>query len=290
MSRILKLTLVFLLTALFFNNIFAFSRGIYLTQETAQNKTKMAYLIAQAKKYNIDTFVVDVYGPSKAYTANIKSAMDQGIHYVARIVIFPLGASQAQINDTALWAKRLKLAKYAISIGASAVQLDYIRYRSAYPADPEKARQVLKVVQYFKRELAPYKVSLQMDIFGIATIKPAHTIGQDPGALASAVNAFCPMVYPSHYEPYREYATKPYKTVYDSVVALRKQISAYPNVGIYPYIELFNYRYKMSPEQRMDYIRAEMKAAHDGGADGWYVWSATNHYSPLFQVLASGGK
>src|SRR3990167_6997283 len=131
MNRIVKSIMVLLIATFFLGNPIAFDRGIYLTQETAQNKQKMTYLISQAKKYHIDTFIIDVYGPSKAYAANIRSAMDQGIRYVARVVIFPHGGTHAQINDAAIWTKRLRLAKYAISIGASAIQLDYIRYRYA---------------------------------------------------------------------------------------------------------------------------------------------------------------
>lgn len=285
MKPLLKYTLIFLLF-IFLGNAYAFSRGIYITQSTAQNKTKIAYLILQAKKFGIDTFVIDVNGQSKAYAASVKNIVQNGIHYVARIVIFPHGGTHIQVTDKNIWARRLNLAKYAVGLGASAIQLDYIRYRSENPPSPEKAKRIMTVVQYFKNELAPYKVSLQMDIFGIAAHKPAHTIGQDPGTLASVVNAFCPMVYPSHYEPYREHAVKPYETVFNSIAALKKQIQAHPNVAIYAYIELFNYRYKLSPEQRIKYINAEMKAAHDGGANGWYVWSATNHYSPLFRVLS----
>jgi hypothetical protein len=94
------------------------------------------------------------------------------------------------------------------------------------------------------------------------------------------------MVYPSHYEPFREHAIRPYDTVFNSVTRLKKQLEAHPTVSIYAYIELFNYRFPLSVSDKMKYINAEMKAAHDSGANGWYVWSATNYYAPLWQVLA----
>lgn len=269
-----------------FNQAFAFSHGIYVTQSTVENKAKLNTLIEQAKKYGIDTFVIDVNIPSKRYAANIKNVVDSGIQYVARIVIFPHGGTHAQVTNPAIWAKRLGLAKYAIGLGAKSIQLDYIRYQAENPPRPDKAKQILRVVQYFKNELKPYNVSLQMDIFGVAAIKPAHTIGQDPAALASAVNAFCPMVYPSHYEPFREYAVKPYQTIFNAVTALKKQLVDHPDVSVYAYIELYNYRYKLSPQEKLKYIAAEMKGAKDSGANGWYVWSPSNYYAPLFQVLA----
>lgn len=273
-------------------SIFAFTRGIYITESTVMHTAKLQSLIDQSKKYGIDTFIIDVNGlPGKRFSENVKKVMNSGIHFVARIVVFPHGATHAQITNKSIWEKKLALAKAAVNLGASAIQLDYIRYAASYPPNPEKAKQVLKVVQYFKSELAPYKnVQLQMDIFGIAALKPAHTIGQDPGALASTVNAFCPMVYPSHYEPFRIHAVTPYETIFKSITSLKKQIANYPNVAIYAYIEIYNYRFFLSPEKKMKYIKAEMKAAHDAGANGWYVWSPNNYYSPLFRVLATGNE
>lgn len=283
MKKIIRLLMLSLLL-LSLGGAYGFTRGIYITQSTAQNKTKMAFLIAQAKKFGIDTFIIDVNVPSKIYAQSVKNVIQNGIHYVARIVIFPHGGTHIQVNDKGIWEKRLKLAKYAVGLGASSIQLDYIRYRSAFPASPEKAKYIYKVVQYYKNQLAP--VPLQMDIFGIAAHRPAHTIGQDPASLASVVNAFCPMVYPSHFEPYREHAVKPYETIFNAVTALRNQIQGYSNVSIYAYIELFNYRYPLSHQARLKYITAQMKAAKDSGANGWYVWSATNHYKPLFEALS----
>ena len=286
MKKLLFFTSLFYFMMICCNQVYAFSRGIYLTQSTEQNTQKLTYLISQAKKYNLDTFIVDMNYPNQRYAANIKTTLASGIHYVARVVIFPHGGTHVQITDKNIWAKKLKLVKYAAQLGASAIQLDYIRYRAAFPANPEKAKRVLTVVQYFKDELRPYHIPLQMDIFGIAGHKPAHTIGQDPRSLADVVDAFCPMVYPSHFEPFRHHATRPYQTIFDAVSALKEQLQGKKHVDIFAYIELFNYRYSMPHTARLNYIEAQMKAARDSGASGWYVWTATNHYRPLFQVLA----
>lgn len=286
MKKILTI-LASLLTAGFINSAIAFSHGIYITQSTAQNKAKLTYLINQAKKFGIDTFIIDINIPSKIYAANVKEVVQQGIHYVARVVIFPHGGSHEHVTDKAIWAKRLALAKYAVGLGASAIQLDYMRYRAEYPANPEKAQYVTQVAKYFKHQLTSDKVDLQIDIFGIATHKPAHTIGQDVSLLAHYVNAFCPMVYPSHYEPFMHHAVRPYETVFNAITGLKKQLHNYPTVSIYTYIELYNYRYKLTPDARLKYIAAQIKAAKDAGSSGWYVWSPNNHYGPLFQVLAS---
>ena len=281
---------IFFSISLFFfaGSVLAFSHGIYITEETMHDTPKLNYLIQESKKYGIDTFVVDLSSkPGKTYSAGIKNIVGQGIHYVARIVIFPRGGTHAQVLDKKIWEKRLTLAKAAAQLGASAIQLDYIRFRAENPPNPEKAKKILTVVNYFKSELAPYHVKLQIDIFGVAALKPAHTIGQDVGLLATAVNAFCPMVYPSHYEPYREHAVHPYDTVYHSVAALKKQLRNFPDVNVFAFIEIYNYRYNLKPDEKVRYILAEIKATHDAGANGWYVWSASNHYSPLFSILAN---
>jgi len=262
-----------------------FSHGIYLTQDTAQNIQKLNYLIRQAKVFHIDTFVIDMNYPNKQYAHNIKRVEENGLRYVARIVVFPDGGRHAQIIDQRIWEKKLALAKEAIRLGASGIQLDYIRYRAEHPGSPEKAKNIFPVVQFFQKNLAKYNVELQMDIFGIAAHGPAHTIGQDPLVFAHIVHAFCPMVYPSHYEPFRHHAVRPYETIFNSITSLKKKLHSFPHVKIYAYIELYNYRYPLSPPEKINYIRAEIKATHDSGANGWYAWSPRNLYDPLFQAL-----
>ena len=56
-------------------------------------------------------------------------------------------------------------------------------------------------------------------------------------------------------------------------------------IKMYPYIELSNYHYPMSRPKTLQYIQAQIKAAHDAGADGWYAWSPHNRYDNLFKVL-----
>src|SRR3989338_7388446 len=97
----------------------------------------------------------------------------------------------------------------------------------------------------------------------------------------------CPMVYPSHYEPFRYHAIRPYETIFNSIMALKKQLGQNSRVAIYAYIELFNYRFPLSATVRSQYIAAQIKAARDSGANGWYAWSPRNHYGKLFEVLAA---
>ena len=145
------------------------------------------------------------------------------------------------------------------------------------------------MIQFFRQKLKGSGVKLQIDVFGVAAHQPSTRIGQNVQLFANAVDSINPMVYPSHYEPYRKHALTPYRTVYDSIIALKDNLVNHPNIKIHAFIELFNYRYPMSRVKKYDYIMAQIKGAMDAGSDGWYAWSAKNKYSPLFNLLKNRG-
>ncbi len=266
-------------------------KGIYLTQLTTQDRDNVAYLVKNAKEVGIDTFVIDYANPNPHYTNNVRYVKQNGLRYVARVVIFPGGATPNQVESKAYLAERLARIKEAIALGADEIQIDYIRYKPTQPPSEKNAEKIAGVIQYF-RDNIPDDIPLQIDVFGISSFKPSIYIGQDIRLIAQIVDAINPMVYPSHYDPYLEHAHTPYKTIYESLIALKKQIppEEVADTRIHAYIELFNYRYPMSIPQRKEYIRAEMKAVADADIDGWYAWSAGNHYDILFDVLGNTPK
>ena len=92
------------------------------------------------------------------------------------------------------------------------------------------------------------------------------------------------MVYPSHYEPFAEHAKKPYETVFTSLMGMKRQMGK-QQVPVLAYIELFNFRHSMNTVEKVKYIRAQMRAVREAGAEGWLAWSAGNHYDLLFEIL-----
>ena len=138
-------------------------------------------------------------------------------------------------------------------------------------------------IAWFKENI---NVPLQVDVFGISSYGESKYIGQNIKLIGQTVDVLCPMVYPSHYEPYKLHAVTPYETVYNSLKAIHGQ---YNNqqlpFKLVPYIELSNYRYKLSHAKKMDYIYSQIQAAENANADGWYVWSARNMYDNLFYIL-----
>lgn len=280
-----RLVLVVFLFLFFFNTVssYAMVKGIYINQATAENTTYLTYLIQRAKKVGIRTFIVDLERPSTHYAANMDLLRKNSINYVARITIFPGGGTAAQVKSVGYWEKKYQLMKAALRYGANQIQLDYIRYSSKQPASDQNAKDILKIIQWFKTRI---DVPLQVDVFGISSFGPSKYIGQDIKLFSSALDVLCPMVYPSHYEPFRQHATKPYETVYSSLMSIRKQFSDKPlSFKLYPYIELSNYRYPLSHAKKLSYIYAQIQAAEDAHADGWYVWSPHNYYDNLFTVL-----
>jgi hypothetical protein len=260
-----------------------FTKGIYITQPTLENTKTISHLIQRAKSVGIDTFIVDMERPSQKYRENIQLLKNNNINYVARVVIFPNGGgTPEQVSSEAHWAKKYQLIKEALSLGAQQIQLDYIRYTSKQGPSRENAKNIFKVIRYYKERV---NVPLQVDVFGIASFGESVHIGQNVVMFSNSVDVLCPMVYPSHYEPYLEHAVRPYNTVYSSLTAIKAQFNNKVPVKLVPYIELSNYRYQLSQSKKLAYIYAQIQAAEDAGADGWYAWSPHNQYENLFRVL-----
>lgn len=291
MSRkILILFLLFISPAFMCAHAQKWVAGIYISQSTLENTRQIAYLIRRAKETGINAFVIDFNIMSKRYAKNITLVHNSQIKYVARIVMFPHGGTDGQVRSQAYWEKRYGLVKQALGLGAKEIQLDYIRYNTSRAPSSQHAKDIYRVISWFKERLNKEGTPLQVDVFGISSFGEEKRIGQNPGLFAKTVDAINPMNYPSHYNNYRVHAKAPYDTVYNALTALRSQFADNSTVQVYNYIELSNYRYPMSMPQRHKYINAQIKATHDGGANGWYAWSPSNYYDPLFTVLKDSGQ
>lgn len=270
------------------SSVYAWDKGIYLTQYTAENPQKLDHFISEAKATGINTFVIDHDYYSSRYEPAIAKVKAAGLKYVVRIVVFSNGATVKQIRSVAHWEEKYKLIEDAIKAGADAVQLDYIRYSSKEPADPQHAKDVYQIIKWYKAKINAHKLPMEIDIFGEVSYYPSMHIGQDIKMFADSVDGVNPMVYPSHYWPYQKYSTEPYKTVNNSLNALTHQFNHNPPFKVHAFIEAANYHYlkKYSNTQKQKYLLEEIRAVEDAKAvAGWYVWSANNVYDNLFQVL-----
>lgn len=259
-------------------------QGIYLQHYTAMTPKRLEYLIDNALDVGVDTLVVDLWSRTKNYQKAIARIQERGLKYVPRIVMFAEGGNRQQVHDQAIWEERWKLAEYALDLGAKDVQLDYIRYSSKTTPSPQNALDIREVLRFMKKRVNQRGGQLQIDVFGEVGYGPSVHIGQDMSLFAGEIDAVCPMVYPSHYRPYEEHVNQPYETVLSSLAGIQRQMGA-SSVPVFAYIELFNHRFKLSPEQRVEYIRAQLRAVREAKAQGWIAWSAGNRYDILFNVL-----
>ncbi len=260
------------------------TQGIYLQQYTAQSPKKLDHLINSSLEVGVNTLVVDLWWRSPIYKAAIQRIQHFGLRYVPRITMFENGGTHEQVSSKAFWEERWKLANYALDLGAKDIQLDYIRYSSKTEASPQNAINIREVLRFFKKRINERGAHLQIDVFGEVSHAPSMHIGQDMGLFAGEIDAVCPMVYPSHYQPYQERALLPYETVFDSLTALKRQMGD-RQVPVLAYIELFNHRFPMSAAERVKYIRAQLRAVREAQAEGWLAWSAGNRYDLLFEIL-----
>ncbi len=285
-NKFIRMALVLFFLVIFNSSVYA-TKGIYLTQYSLENTAFLKNLIKHAKASGIDTFVVDMELPSKRYRDNAALLKENGIKYVARIIMFPGGAKPGELTDPAKWEKKYRLVQEAINDGASEIQLDYIRYSAKQKASPQNARDVLSVIAWFNNKLKAQNIPLQIDVFGITSFGESKYIGQNIQLFSQNVNAICPMVYPSHYWPFAFYSARPYGTILDSLQHIKKQFGGEQMpIKLIPYIEMTNYHYlNMSHDKKIAYIKAQIRATQDAGADGWYAWSAHNRYDNLFAIL-----
>jgi len=267
---------------------YAWDKGIYLTQYMLENPAKLAYLINEAKVTGINTFIIDHEYYSSHYAPAIAKVKAAGIKNVTRIVVFSDGGNHEQIHSQAHWEEKFKLANDAIKAGADAVQLDYIRYSSKEPSNPQHAKDVYQIIRWFKEKINAAHVPMEIDIFGEVSYYPSMHIGQDIKMFADSVDGVNPMVYPSHFWPYQKYSAEPYKTINNSLNALVGQFNGNTPFKVHAFIEAANFHYikKTSAAEKQKYLLKEIRGVEDAkGVSGWYVWSANNVYDNLFQVL-----
>jgi hypothetical protein len=271
-----------------FSTAYAWDRGIYLTQYTLENPEKLDYFLREAKATGINTFVIDHDYVSSRYAPALAKVKASGIKTVTRIVVFSDGGNAKQIRSQAHWEEKYKLAEEAIKAGSDVIQLDYIRYSSKEPANPQHAKDVYKIIKWFKQKINAHNVPMEIDIFGEVSYYPSMHIGQDIEMFADSVDGVNPMVYPSHYWPYQKYSADPYKTVNTSLNALVGKFNDKPPFKVHAFIEAVNYHYikKTSNAQKQKYLLEQIRGVEDAkNVSGWYVWSANNIYDNLFTVL-----
>lgn len=193
----------------------------------------------------------------------------------------------------------LRIAKELAEMGVDEIQFDYIRFPTTDKIEytsssvDEHLTPRYEIITNFlaqaRKELAPYKVLLSVDVFGIIAWGRSEDIqmtGQKIEELAQYCDVISPMIYPSHFDsPFQGIANpneQPHLLVSetcqrfsglltDSGTTLRPWIQAFP-LGAEDFSE--------------DYVLEQLRALKESEARGWLLWSAGNKYAVVWKALS----
>ena len=245
--------------------------------------------------------------------AMLKDFKGAGLYTVARIVVFKdkvlpkvrkdlavrtpggdlwrsrNGATWIDPYSREVWDYTLDIAELCAKLGFEEIQFDYIRYpsegntslcRYSKAHNKQASIQNLKeFLAYAARRLAPYKVKISADVFGLTTtVKDDMGIGQDIKVLAAGSDYVYPMMYPSHYAP-GEYNLKspnatPFKVINRGLKdAMAKLGMDYAKLR--PYLQDFSLGYPYGPSE----VRAQLMATRLNLLESWVLWNPANKYT-----------
>ena len=300
------------------------------------DKGKMSYRSDIEKVNDLNAYYKPL--PISDIKATMKELKKRGIYTIARIVVFrdsdnlpskkpswciPLksgglyrdkGFAYGNPFNETLWDYNIAIAKEAALLGFNEIQFDYIRF-------PDKAAHVEQVANFpgrkgrtkaeairgfmekARRELAPYKVHVAYDVFGVIASSwgDADDIGQCWEDFSAHSDYICPMIYPSHYYPVRQGGavvpywfglrfpdTDPVTTVTGALTdAIKRNAAVKEPAIIRPWLQAFTAKWLGSSYGSGSYIqygpkqiRQQIDAAKALGIDEYMLWDAHNENYP----------
>ncbi|MCL2154791.1 MAG: putative glycoside hydrolase [Leptospirales bacterium] len=264
-----------------------FYRGIYLTVNSANNMEKLKSFVEKAKASNINSFVLDVQSAKLEKCIipieNVQYCKDNGIHPIARIVIFPDGLSKWPVTESYIKDK-LDIAESACINGFTEIQLDYIRFNDSSANRHLTVKQRYEFIENFimrvRERVKKYNVIIAADIFGRIPLNDNDIIGQKMESMDKVVDIICPMAYPSHYTWSKKLQTNPYLTVYQTSKKAKERTK---NAEIVTWIQAFKMKLYDIPFEK--YIADQLKATHDAEVKGYLLWNARQEYTIPLQVV-----
>ena len=263
-----------------------FTRGIYLSNNSGRSLPRMKKFIKQAKRYNINTFVIDVQN-KMIPTSTIKLLLKNNIFPVARVVVFH-GGLKTKYPSKKLLKRIFKSMISAAKVGFREVQLDYIRYADAARLRRLPLKFKYKVIDNILKKAAivakKMGIFLSADVFGRITLNKNDHIGQKLETFATHMQTIYPMVYPSHYSFDKKRISDPYGTVHEAMLKSKKRLQ---NTRVVAYIQGFKMKYRQSKLSYVNYIKAQIRACEKSKSDGFIIWNPRNAYGASYKAIAS---
>ena len=191
-----------------------------------------------------------------------------------------------------VWQYAVDLAKEAVELGFSEVQLDYVRF----PDEKRLAREAVFPLakgrvraQVIRDQLAATRVALKgakvplaIDVFGLtATDTTDMGIGQRWELFADQADYVLPMAYPSHYAPgtYKlgNPNARPYETIDHTLRDAKRRNAAVPGAGkLVPWYQDFTLG---PPRYGAKQVRAQIEAGYANGVMSWMLWNPGSRYT-----------
>lgn len=198
-------------------------------------------------------------------------------------------------------AYNLALLREVVSYGVDEVQFDYIRF-PALGADTESVKYwyqqhnkdwtreqvIVDFLRQARAAVSDYEVELSADVFGIVAWNDGidgKIVGQDIKGMVEYLDAIYPMVYPSHFGS--GFANRPdpandaYFFVKKSTEKFLKLVEG-TGTEVRPWIQGFRLGVN---NFGTGYIREQIKAVHDAGADDFMIWNAANDYEYAWKAF-----
>ena len=232
---------------------------------------------------------VDAYDPRER-TAQAEAA---GLYTITRIVTFEddfwagarpeIAFEGGWIDPTATegWEYPIALAEEACELGFDEVQFDYIRFPSEEAAqssgqlemaEADRVAVIEAFVHAASTRVRARGCAVSADVFGIiVSARNDQGIGQHPEEMSRHLDAFSPMIYPSHYSPgwlgFDDPNEHPYDVTSDAIEDAMERIE--PGVVLRPWLQAFWWT--------NEEIRRSIQAAEDHGV-GWILWNAVSNF------------
>jgi hypothetical protein len=233
--------------------------------------------------------VVTVYDPAE----RIAQAKEHGLYTITRIVTFEDGLRAAFRPDLAYdgkwinptkpesWEYPLALGEEACRLGFDEIQFDYVRFPSEEAAqisgqldmtEEERTSTIGRFLEAARERVHAAGCAVSADVFAIVvSAENDQGIGQRPEELTRHLDAFSPMVYPSHYSPgwlgFEDPNEHPYDVTEDAILDAKERIE--PGVVLRPWLQAFWWT--------NDQIRTSIQAAEDNDV-GWILWNAVSNF------------
>ena len=234
--------------------------------------------------------VVNAYNPAE----RIAQAREKGLYLITRVVTFEDGfwaeARPEQafdgrwINPTIIsaWEYPLALAEEACNLGFDEIQFDYVRFPSGATVETsgqldmtqaERIGAIEGFLEEARQRLHSLGCAVSADVFGIVlAAENDQGIGQRPEELTRHLDAFSPMIYPSHYSDgwlgLDDPNEHPYDVTSDAIQDGLARIQ--PGVILRPWLQAFWWT--------DDQVRRSIQAAEDHEV-GWILWNAVSNFS-----------